>query len=205
MIAANIAGIVMSYSNLFEFAWSRAAMALWQALLFPLLIDTFLVTGELRLYIAHARREGVRVRAAGWALTGAGLGASLAGNIAHLGPSADLWQRLAAATPPLAAASSLAVVLGLVKWHARAPRRAAESVAGSADPARNAPAAKPARARLGGQRTSWQSWADSPAGQEWMAKIAAGDPITDRALAKELGSSRHSAAQLIRAARNGHG
>src|SRR6266700_1708161 len=117
----SIAALAGSYRGLFDFATQRAQMPGWVAVGFPLLLDSFLVVGELRLYSAVRRHEQAYVKVWAWALTAAGLAASLAGNIAHVGPGAPWAAKLAAAAAPLAAAASLGTGLGIAKLNAGKP------------------------------------------------------------------------------------
>lgn len=73
----------------------------------------FIAVGELALFVGLIDRWAPRSRLAAWAVTLTGL-ASVAGNIGHVtGHSPAV--RATAAVPPLAAASALAVGLGVLK------------------------------------------------------------------------------------------
>jgi Protein of unknown function (DUF2637) len=200
MLAVNAGALFQSYRALFDFASHQAHWPLWTAWLFPLFIDSFLVCGELQLYTAHARREGSPAWAYGWSLFLAGLGASLAGNIAHAGMNAPPSVVLAAAVPPLAAAASLGVVLGLVKRRAKAvPARSAAEAPGRA-PRQPAPARR--------TRASTRFWASTPQAKAIAERIQAGEGLTDRKVAAILSEqldqkvSRYSASVLIKAAQS---
>jgi hypothetical protein len=72
------------------------------------------VGGELALFVALADGWQRRSRVAAWAVTLAGLSVSVAGNIGHIA-GGTAASRATAAVPPLAAAASLAVGLGVLK------------------------------------------------------------------------------------------
>jgi hypothetical protein len=129
---ATIAALALSYRNQFNFATQHANYPVWLAWVFPLMIDSFVVSGEIRLFSATARREPLRIRLWAWFLTLSGLAVSVVFGVAHVDWSAlgTAGPKLAAAVAPLAAAASLGTGLGLVKRRAQQPgvkgRQAAE-------------------------------------------------------------------------------
>ncbi len=74
----------------------------------------FIAVGELALFVALADAWHRRSRMAAWLVTLTGLAVCVAGNVGHVG-SHMLATRATAAVPPLAAASALAVGLGVLK------------------------------------------------------------------------------------------
>jgi hypothetical protein len=111
--AASLTSFAESYRALLDWASRHGLHGGWP-MLWPLQVDTFIAVGELALFVALADRWSVRSRAAGWAVTIAGLAVSVAGNVGHVA-SPDWASRVTAAVPPLAAAAALAVGLGVLK------------------------------------------------------------------------------------------
>jgi hypothetical protein len=199
--AASAAALAMSYRGLYDFATQRAQMPGWVAVGFPLLLDSFLVVGELRLYSAVRRHEQVYVKVWAWALTAAGLFASLAGNIAHVGPAAPWAAKLAAAAAPLAAAASLGTGLGIAKLNAgktdgREP--------GTEDGLSTSPARQPGKSKARRQPAN-----DVPSYAQ-LAALAAQDeqkrkPMGRRSFAARHGISQHQARVFLASQQNGGG
>jgi hypothetical protein len=142
----------------------------------PLQVDVFIAVGELALFVALADRWAPRSRAAAWAVTLAGLAVSVAGNVGHVA-SHSLPSRVTAAVPPLAAASALAVGLGVLKRVVDHHHQAAR-VAGQAAPGLPAALAQVAHD------------AEQAARHALAASIAAGNPISQRQLMARFGISR---------------
>jgi hypothetical protein len=119
--AASLTSFAESYRGLYDWAREHGLTGLWAAA-WPLQLDTFIAVGELALFVALVDRWSTRSRTAAWAVTLAGLAASVAGNVGHV-HSGLLTDRATAAVPPLAAAAALAVGLGVLKRvvAARAP------------------------------------------------------------------------------------
>ncbi len=111
--AASLTSFAESYRGLYDWAREHGLTGLWAAA-WPLQLDTFIAVGELALFVALADRWAARSRAGAWAVTLAGLAASVAGNVGHV-HTAALADRATAAVPPLAAAAALAVGLGVLK------------------------------------------------------------------------------------------
>ena len=198
MAVVNVGALAQSYRGLLDFASHTVHWPLWTAWTFPLFIDSFVVVGELQLYTAHARGTS---KWSGAALAAAGLAGSVLGNIAHVGADATLLVKLAAAVPPLAAAASLGVVLGLVKRRARSPRRDGE--ASPAAPRRSAPARR--------INTRSQFWASTPQARALAERIRAGEDLSQREVATILSEqlerkvTRYAAGVLITAAKGTNG
>jgi len=114
-IAWTLTGIafLLSYRGLYDFARYHGGQPRWAALLWPLIIDTLTVLGELRLYSGTRRGEAWYIKAWGWALVLAGMIASTAANAA--GAGSPLGYKLAAVAAPVVAAAALGTGLGLVK------------------------------------------------------------------------------------------
>jgi len=111
--AASAASFAESYRGLFDWAHHHGLSGFWAAA-FPLQLDSFIVVGELSLFVAMTDRWGRRERAGAWTVALLGLAASVAGNVGHVGAH-DLQSRGTAAVPPLAAFAALWVGLGVLK------------------------------------------------------------------------------------------
>jgi hypothetical protein len=111
--AASAVAFAQSYRGLVDWAAAHQVPAQW-TWTWPLMVDSFLALGELRLFIAAVRGAPWRVRMWAWCVTVGGLAISVAGNVGHLAV-ADPASRATAAVPPLAAAVALGIGLGLVK------------------------------------------------------------------------------------------
>jgi len=198
-IGTTLAALSLSYRNQFNFATQRGGYPVWQAVVFPVIIDSFVIVGELRLFGATARNEGWRIKTWAWLLTALGLLASVAAGIAHVGLAASADMKLAAAVAPLAAAASLGTGLGLVKLDARKRGRRTGSTTGTTlpEPARRSRARQPGRKRAG---------APSPADlATWIAADeAAGLPMGRASFARRHGISEHSCRDALAARGNGH-
>jgi uncharacterized protein DUF2637 len=113
LAAASVVALAESYRGLYDWARGHGLPGGWAAV-WPLQVDTFLVVGELALFVALVDRWPARARVPAWAVTLAGLAVSVAGNVGHV-HGRDVLIRATAAVPPLAAASALAVGLGVLK------------------------------------------------------------------------------------------
>ena len=200
-----IAALGLSYRALYDFATQVGGLPQWGAVFYPALIDFLMVVGELRLFSATHRNEHWRIKAWAWLLTAAGLCASVAGNIAHVGWHAPAGQVLAAATAPLVAAASLCTGLGIVKLRARAAARTKrDAAAGDRDGSTRSgdrPAAVRSRARLAGQGTAGVKDAAAEVAQ---ALAAGREPPGKRKLAGTHGISEHRARSVLEQARASH-
>ena len=156
--------------------------------LWPLQVDVFIAVSELALFVGLIDRWAPRSRLAAWAVTVTGLAVSVAGNIGRVtGHSPAV--RATAAVPPLAAASALAVGLGVLKrvvdQHHQA---AADAAPGTVPPPVPGDAETVATASL-------------------RATLAAGNPWSGSQLADRFGRTRTQAAkvrQRVLAETNGH-
>jgi hypothetical protein len=189
-------GLVVSATSLTAFAESYRALVLWAlghglrglwAFIFPAQIDTFVLVGELALFVALADSWPARSRLAAWAVTLAGLAVSVAGNVGHV-VGHQVADRATAAVPPVAAASALAVGLGVLKRVVQTRHMAPASQACTALAVVPADAESAARMALA-------------------ASMAASNPLSVRQLADRFGISRSRAVkvrQQVDAEANGH-
>jgi uncharacterized protein DUF2637 len=111
--AASLVSFAESYRGLYDWAAGHGLAGPW-AVIWPLQVDVFIAVGELALFVALADAWNRRSRIGAWAVTMAGLAVSVAGNVGHVA-SHTLAARATAAVPPIAAASALAVGLGVLK------------------------------------------------------------------------------------------
>jgi hypothetical protein len=102
--AADSAAFAESYRGLWVWARNHGLSGFWAAA-FPLQVDTFIIVGELALFVAMV---------GAWAVTLLGLAASVAGNIGHVAAH-DLQSRGTAAVPPVAAFAAMWVGLSVLK------------------------------------------------------------------------------------------
>ena len=107
------AAFTESYRGLFEWAEHHRLSGFWAAA-FPAQVDTFIVIGELVLFVAMVGRWNWRDRASAWAVALLGLAVSIAGNVGHVAAH-DLQSRGTAAVPPVAAFGALWLGLGVLK------------------------------------------------------------------------------------------
>lgn len=110
---ADGAAFTESYRGLFLWAQHHDLAGFWAAA-FPAQVDTFIVIGELALFVAMVGGWKWRDRLAAWAVTLLGLAVSIAGNVGHVAAS-DLQSRATAAVPPVAAFGALWLGLGVLK------------------------------------------------------------------------------------------
>ena len=111
--AADLVSFAESYRGLYLWALRHGLAGAWAAA-WPVQVDVFIAVGELALFVALVDQWQARQRAAAWLVTLAGLAVSVAGNIGHV-TSHAFAVRATASIPPLAAASALAVGLGVLK------------------------------------------------------------------------------------------
>jgi Protein of unknown function (DUF2637) len=184
VIAASLVSFAESYRGLYLWAHRHGLAGIWAAI-WPLQVDVFIAVGELALFIALVDQWRTRQRAAAWVVTLAGLAVSVAGNIGHVAGH-SLTVRATAAVPPLAAASALAVGLGVLKRVVE--RRAAPAAPDAVWPPIPGSAENAAIASL-------------------RATLAAGNPWSGRQLETRFGLSRAQATrvrELVLAESNGH-
>lgn len=175
--AASVAAFAESYRGLLVWAQHHRYTGVW-ATLFPLQVDTFILVGEIALFIATVDRWRPRSRAGAWAAAITGLVVSVAGNIGHVGAH-DLQSRATAAVPPVAAFAGLWLGLFILKQviaH-QAPAATTED-AGEVTEVPPPPAIRDA------------------AKAAYVASITIGNPFSDRGLATKFGITRVAAAQI---------
>lgn len=163
--AASLTAFTESYRGLFDWAREHGLSGFWAAA-WPLQVDVFVAVGELTLFVALVDAWRRRSRVAAWAVTLAGLGVSVAGNVGHV-HSTHLASRVTAAVPPLAAAVALAVGLGVLK------RIVEHRQAAARGPLRNVAAD-----------------VQTAAIEALRATTAAGNPLSGRQLEQRFGLSR---------------
>jgi hypothetical protein len=187
--AASAARFTESYRALYDWASRHGVHGMWAAA-WPLQVDTFIAVGELALFVALADSWSARSRIAAWTVTGVGLVVSIAGNIGHAAVH-DWASRATAAVPPLAAAAALAVGLGVLKRVVASRTESATTQLTVPVLTQTAPADSKDAARLA-----------------IAASVAAGNPLSQRAVMARFGLSRaaeRDVRQSVLAQSNGHG
>ena len=84
------------------------------AMAFPLIIDTFIITGEAALFLAGALHWDRRVRILGWSSVAGGLAVSVLFNTGRV-HTTDWTTHFTDAIPPAAAAVALMIALAVLK------------------------------------------------------------------------------------------
>lgn len=208
-LATSAVSFGQSYRGLYDWATNHAGIPLPWAAAWPLMVDSFLAVGELRLFVAAVDGDTHWItRLWGWGLAAVGLAASVAGNIGHVGWPATPAVAGSAALPPIAAAAALGTGLGLIKTIVRRKNVGSETltVADAAGPpavraSREdvAPVSSPRRTRSGGAPHS--RGADPVVIERASAGIrevlAAGHTISDRRAAEQFGVTRYAAGNMI--------
>jgi hypothetical protein len=174
---ADGAAFTESYRGLFEWAEHHNLAGFWAAA-FPAQIDTFIVIGEMVLFVAMVGRWNWRDRASAWAVALLGLAVSVAGNVGHVAAH-DLQSRGTAAVPPLAAFGALWLGLGVLK---RIVRNGARTAAGDAETPQDAAPGGHLAATLDGLAEAVRSLAARPGS----ASLTGGDRGDETALLAEL-------------------
>jgi hypothetical protein len=167
---ASLVSFAESYRGLYLWAHEHGLQGVWAAV-WPLQVDVFIAVGELALFVALADGWSKRSRIGAWFVTLAGLGVSVAGNVGHVAAH-TLAVRATAAVPPLAAASALAVGLGVLKRVVAAHHAAA-----------GAPSAVPADVF-------------EAAKASYTATLAAGNPLSQNQLMAKFGLTRAVATRV---------
>lgn len=185
--SASLVSFAESYRGLYLWAAHHGLSGLWAAL-WPIQVDTFVAVGELALFVGLVDGWSARSRLSAWLVTLAGLVASVAGNIGHvMGHSFAV--RATAAVPPLAAASALAVGLGVLKRIVGKRHTVSEP---------DSPGAVPLPVPADSQ---------SAAVTALRATLAAGNPLSGRQLEARFGLTRAEATrvrELVMSGSNGH-
>ena len=114
VLASTSASLAESYRGLVDWSSHHMVLGVW-AYIWPLMVDTFVVVGELLLFVGLVDRWCRKNRVFAWVLVAGGLAVSIASNVGHVGANATLPDRLTAAVPPIAAWAALAGALGALK------------------------------------------------------------------------------------------
>jgi hypothetical protein len=138
--AGILVSFMESYRALYWWASGHQVTGIW-ASVWPIQIDAFVAVGELALFVAMTDVWKVRHRSLPWAIAGAGLAVSIAGNVGHV-VTTDIFTRVTAAVPPLTAYVMLAAGLGLLKRVIANQPAAETGPAKTVDPVRSARAKK---------------------------------------------------------------
>lgn len=202
--AADSAAFAESYRGLWVWARHHGLSGFWAAA-FPLQVDTFIVVGELALFVAMVDQWERRHKAGAWAVTLLGLLASVAGNIGHVAAH-DLQSRGTAAVPPVAAFAAMWVGLSVLK---RVIARAAAWTASAGDENVHDGAAVLAPLKLVTDVVSSPvpSDAETAAAEALRATLAAGNPLSTNQLQARFRLTRKEATEvrgLVLAGVNGH-
>ena len=124
--AASLVSFAESYRGLYEWARQHGLAGRGRSI-WPLQVDVFIAVGELALFVALADRWAPQPGTAAWAVTAARPGRVGGRERRPRRTGTRSPAALTAAVPPLAAASALAVGLGVLKrvvehHHQAAPR-----------------------------------------------------------------------------------
>jgi Protein of unknown function (DUF2637) len=203
MAAATVVALAQSYRALYDWARSHGVPGGWAAA-WPLQVDTFLVVGELALFVALVDRWTLRARMPAWLVTLGGLAVSVAGNVGHV-HTHDLLVRATAAVPPVAAALALAIGLGVLKrvvaFHHETTVKATVPATAGTGPK------PPAKATVKATRKASSTGLDA-ATRKATEAIEQGQPVPSaRALARDHHIGRDKAAQIratVLASADGH-
>ena len=181
---ASLVSFAESYRGLYLWAHQHGLHGVWAAA-WPLQVDIFIAVGELALFVALADGWSKRSRIGAWLVTLGGLAVSVAGNVGHVATH-TLAVRATAAVPPLAAASALAVGLGVLKRVVAAHHQTGDT--------RLVPDTVPADVFAAAKAS-------------YAATVAAGNPLSQNQLMERFGLSRALATKVrhsVAAESNGH-
>lgn len=177
--AASVAAFAESYRGLLVWAQHHRYAGFW-ADVFPLQVDTFILIGEIALFVATVDRWRLRSRVGAWVAALVGLVVSVAGNIGHVGAH-DLQSRATAAVPPVAAFAGLWLGLFILK---QVIAHAPTAPAVPAEDHEAAPEIPPPPAIRDAAKAAY------------VASVTIGNPFSDRSLAAKFGITRPAAAQI---------
>jgi Protein of unknown function (DUF2637) len=201
--AADSAAFAESYRGLWLWARHHGLSGFWAAA-FPLQVDTFIVVGELALFVAMVDQWERRHKAGAWAVTLLGLAASVAGNIGHVAAH-DLQSRGTAAVPPVAAFAAMWVGLSVLK---RVIARADETVPSDDEFVAEEPVARvPLTVVPDVVSSTLPSDAETAAAAALRATLAAGNPLSLNQLQTRFRLTRKEATEvrgLVLLEVNGH-
>ena len=190
--AADSAAFAESYRGLWVWARHHGLSGFWAAA-FPLQVDTFIVVGELVLFVAMIDQWKRRHKAGAWAVTLLGLAASVAGNIGHVAAH-DLQSRGTAAVPPVAAFAAMWVGLSVLK---RVIARADETVPSDDEFVAEEPVARvPLMVVPDVVSSPLPSDAETAAAAALRATLAAGNPLSLNQLQTRFRLTRKEATEV---------
>jgi hypothetical protein len=190
--AADSAAFAESYRGLWVWARHHGLSGFWAAA-FPLQVDTFIVVGELALFVAMIDQWERRHKAGAWAVTLLGLAASVAGNIGHVAAH-DLQSRGTAAVPPVAAFAAMWVGLSVLK---RVIARADETVPSDDEFVAEEPVARvPLTVVPDVVSSPLPSDAETAAAAALRATLAAGNPLSMNQLQTRFRLTRKEATEV---------
>lgn len=109
VVATTAVAFVESYNDLYGWFLDHGFSKGW-ARLAPLQIDTFVIIGELALFIGIVDHWKGHHRLWAWTIVMGGLGVSVAGNVGHVSPDKPWTFQATAAIPPVA--SMLGMTIG---------------------------------------------------------------------------------------------
>lgn len=203
LVVAGVAAVV-SFSHMAEVG--RRAGEGWRALLLPLSVDGLVVAASMSLLVA--RRASVPGGWLPWSALLGGVVASVGANIAAAEPTTTA--RIVAAWPAVAFAAAFELLLQQRRVPAPVPADPTAPAAPVAEPVGQPtmpvePVAEPAEPVV--------EPVVEPVERSELARVvellatarAAGQPASQRAIARELAISRHRAGQLIAHATNSNG
>lgn len=115
IVAVTVVCFAQSYRQLLDWA-TRHRIPLWIAPAWPIMLDAFIIVGEIVLFISIVRDWPKRTRVLAWGMSIAGLVASVAAQWLYLPDGASWWDRGTAVVAPLGATLGLAAGLVVLKW-----------------------------------------------------------------------------------------
>jgi hypothetical protein len=208
-VAATTAiAFTQSYRGLYVWAASHGVPAGWLAASWPVMVDAFMAGGEIGLFIGLSYQWRLTSRLGSWVSFGLGFVLSLAFNIG--GVTGRATDHLTAGIPPLAAAVSLAIGLGILKrvlasMEEQPATVVAEPAAGVAEPQPEQPAISQPEEPVQPEQPAFGELhlVDQPARSvddmdEDELKAAIAKYGSERKLAEGLGVSRYRAQSLIK-------
>lgn len=203
ILAANGSAFAESYRGLLDWANRHGMYGFWGDA-WPLQVDSFIVIGELVLFLAAVEGWRFRHRLGAWAASLIGLVVSVAGNSGSIG-NASPADHITHAIPPVAGFAGLAFGVFIVKRVLEAVEQVAEVVqaveAAEETPAEALEFVAPVQVNgaSGGSTSAEQAPAEVPADAEHAARIAfrathaAGNPLSANQLQERFGVSRAKA------------
>jgi hypothetical protein len=136
-IAITVLVVIVTGAMLDSFIESFHGLYLWAtghrvhgyfAYTWPLMIDSFLLSGEIILLTSAIGSGTKKTRSLGWFMTLGGLAASVMANGGQVGAHAALTDHATGAVPPLAAFASMVAAISLIKQTVTAAEPTLEAV-----------------------------------------------------------------------------